>query len=197
MSLHGAETRKNSTNLTAAKTSNLISIIHVLLIVSDIKQWRIRYGFYVPASFQRTDRHTHKNHSETFDSHSEIDRHMKRTKINHLCIVCWVKFFYNKPFLLYVYTWTGPNRNRSAVHTPFLFRVLPGRPPDCRHGMFSNTCPVTLIISPPSFLFPPLSLHVPRVSHSPHAKNRCDNIIGASGRTQVRLDGKHCWGSLQ
>jgi hypothetical protein len=106
------------------------------------------------------------------------------------------RFFYNKQFLLHVHTWIRPNHNRSAVHTPFLFRVL--LPPDCRHGMFSNTCPATLIISPlPSFLFPPLSLHVPCVSHSPHAKNRCDNIIGASGRTGVRLTGKRCWGSLQ
>jgi hypothetical protein len=55
-----------------------------------------------------------------------------------------------------------------------------------------NTCPpATLIISTlPSYFLPPLCiLHVPCVSHSPHAKNRCDSM-GPSAGTEVRLAGK-------
>jgi hypothetical protein len=120
-----------------------------------------------------------------------------RREIYHLYIVCWAKFFYNKPFLLHVHTWISPNRNRSAIHTASLFRVLPGRPSRLQTRDVLKHLPSNPHNLAPSFLLPPLSLHVPCASHSPHAKNRCDNIIGASGRTWLRLTEKRCWGSIQ
>jgi hypothetical protein len=107
-------------------------------------------------------------------------------------------FSYNKPFW---YTTSTPGQASAITglqFTPHSFpsgvllvwptRLLP------QDGL-KNTCPPsTLIISTlPSYYLPLSILHVPCVSHSPHAKNRCDSI-GSSARTEVRLAGKVRWG---
>lgn len=106
---------------------------------------------------------------------------------------------YKKPFLLHVHTWTRPGRIATGLQfTPHSFSsgVLPGCPSrmqprdGCKH---LPIYPHNLVL-PSYFPPPPPLLHVPCVSPSPHAKNRCDNVIGASGRTEVRLAGKWCWG---